>query len=325
MMAMATGPTGSSNLWLTSAACDNGSCGSHARYDSGASTTYAANGTAFHVEYGSGACEGMLSTDELHWGGLALPNQTFAEVTDASGFGPLFKFAGLEHFDGILGLGFDALSVCGPAGAYVAGCVTTPFHRLMETQAVDNATFAFYLGDMKPFGLEGYDGELTVGGVDADRFVGDALHWVPLTRAAYWQIDLDGLSVGGAAVFGASASQQAIVDSGTSLLVGPAATVGAIAADLNATANFEGEYFVDCDAALPDLVLSIGGADYTLTGADYVLNSGGQCLLLMMSIDLDGTGIDWILGDVFMRKFYSAFDYANERVGFALANHGHHH
>ena len=45
------------------------------------------------------------------------------------------------------------------------------------------------------------------------------------------------------------------------------------------------------------------GTDYPLGGADYVLDAGnGQCMLLVMSLDLEGTGVDWILGDVFMRK-----------------------
>ena len=33
-------------------------------------------------------------------------------MTDASGFGSFYKYSDLERFDGILGMGFDALSVC---------------------------------------------------------------------------------------------------------------------------------------------------------------------------------------------------------------------
>lgn len=46
--------------------------------------------------------------------------QVFAEITDASGLGAAYK-AG--HFDGILGLAFDSISV---------GHVPTVFHNLVE-------------------------------------------------------------------------------------------------------------------------------------------------------------------------------------------------
>jgi len=82
-----------------------------------------------------------------------------------------------------------------------------------------------------------------------------------------------------------------------------------------------GEILLSCDEQLPDLTVTLAGLDYVLQGSDYVLDDEGVCLLMIMSIDLTGTGVNWILGDVFMRKFYSVFDYGNQRVGFAPADH----
>lgn len=305
--------TGSSNLWVASKQCDS-SCGRHPEYSSDASSTYVANGTLFEIVYGSGACTGFLSEDVLTWAGLEV-TQTFAEITDASGMGVAYK---VGHFDGILGLAFDELAVCD--FPYVADCVQTPFSRMVDSGALDAPVFAFYLGTLKDnVDPVGYDGELTLGGVDEKYYTGD-INWVPLKSADYWRISMDSITVSGTDVTDAD-HRVAIVDSGTSLLVGPDDVVADIAAALNATANFAGEWFVDCDAALPAMVVTINGVAYTLEGGDLVLESGGQCLLLIMGLDLTGTGVDWILGDVFMRKYYSVFDYANQKVGFALANH----
>lgn len=119
-----------------------------------------------------------------------------------------------------------------------------------------------------------------------------------------------------------STEHKAIVDSGTSILTGPAEEVAKIAAALGGKEIVPGEYFVQCDYNGPNFDFTINGNVYTLTPKDYLIPDGNLCLLGLMALDIPApTGPLWILGDVFMRKYYTVFDSANERVGFALAKH----
>jgi hypothetical protein len=293
--------TGSSDLWVASSKCDD-SCGRHAEYDSSASSTYVANGTAFDIMYGSGPVSGFQSVDTLNMGGLLVKSQEFAEVTNAAGLGAAYK---LGKFDGILGMAFDVLSV---------NKVPTPFDNLVSQGLIDTAQFAFYLGDSRTD-----KGELVLGGTDPAHYSGD-ITWVNLLAATYWEITLNGMSVDGTSY---TSGTKAIVDSGTSILTAPSDVVASIAAQLGAKEIIEGEYMLACDyEGLPDFTFTIDGHDYTLSASDYLLPDGDLCLLGMIGMDIPApTGPLWILGDVFMRKYYTVFDTANKRVGFALATH----
>mmetsp|Transcript_2484 Transcript_2484/g.5025 ORF Transcript_2484/g.5025 Transcript_2484/m.5025 type:complete len:381 (+) Transcript_2484:23-1165(+) len=292
--------TGSSDLWVASSNCDD-SCGRHAEYDSSASSTYTANGTVFEIMYGSGPVSGYQSFDRLNMGGLVV-EQEFAEVTDASGLGAAYK---LGKFDGILGMAFSVLSV---------NNIPTPFDTLVSQGMVDTAQFAFYLGDSRAD-----KGELVLGGSDPEHYTGD-ITWVDLLSATYWEITLNGMSVDGTVY---TTGTKAIVDSGTSILTAPTEVVAQIAAQLGAKEIIEGEYMLQCDyEGLPDFVFTIDGNDYTLSAEDYLLPDGDLCLLGMIGMDIPKpTGPLWILGDVFMRKYYTVFDTENKRVGFAEAVH----
>jgi saccharopepsin len=125
--------TGSSNLWVPSQQCTSIACFLHKKYDSSASSSYKANGSEFEIRYGSGSLSGIVSTDTLLFGGLKIKNQLFAEATEEPGLA--FAFG---RFDGILGLGYDTISV---------NHIPPPFYELINQKVCRVAAVTDYLVD----------------------------------------------------------------------------------------------------------------------------------------------------------------------------------
>ena len=167
--------TGSSNLWVPEVGCVH--CGykifhgGKNKFDPKDSASYEmiqGNASDFSIQYGSGSVSGRFVKDTVILAqDIAVTSQTFAIVHDAAGMGIAYAFG---MFDGILGLGFDSLSV---------GGVETVFHSAIDQGAVEKPVFAFSLGDER-------DGELTFGGYDETKFTGD-IHWVPLGKLMHPQ------------------------------------------------------------------------------------------------------------------------------------------
>jgi len=288
--------TGSSNLWVPSSDCQK-SCSAHSRYDSSESISFEEIGSRVLMSYGSGSVAGILSEDTLIIAGIKVPNQVFAEVIDAEALQPLFARG---HFDGVLGLAFDALSV---------DSVKSPMDNLIELGLIKEPVFAFYLGNSGP-------GELVIGGTDPKHYTGE-IQYVPLSSATYWKVELEEMLVDGKS---ATSTRAAIVDSGTSLIIGPYTEVEAIAKTVGAMPMPGGMFVVKCESKFPDIDLKIGGVTYTLEGKDYILQEDGGCLFAMQGMTFQTeSGSLWILGDVFMRKYYTVFNFKEKTLGFALA------
>lgn len=293
--------TGSSNLWVPSGTCTF--C-LKKKYYSGQSSTYIANGTAFEIQYGSGALSGFLSTDDVTIGGITVNQQTFAEATS-------FPSISMElgAFDGICGMAWQSISVDN---------VVPPFVNMVLDNLVDQQLFGVALSADPT-----QEGEMLLGGIDSSKYTG-AIKYFPLISESYWEIALGGVTLGGTSV---SSAKKGVVDTGTSIFAGPSADVAAIAAKVGATPTpvNPSEYTIDCTKvpSLPTLTFTMAdGTQYSFAGKDYVdeiTESGiSICLFGMTGIDIPAPrGPLWILGDMFLRKNYAVFDYGNARVGLA--------
>jgi len=294
--------TGSSNLWVPSSSCNSIACFLHNKYDSSSSSTYKKNGTEFAIRYGSGSLSGFVSQDTLKIGDLVIKHQDFAEATEEPGLA--FAFG---RFDGILGLGFDTISV---------NKMVPPFYNALDQGLLDEPVFAFYLGDTNK---EGDDSEATFGGVDKKHYTGEMIN-IPLRRKAYWEVDFDAITLGENTA--ELEDTGVILDTGTSLIALPSTMAELLNKEIGAKKGFTGQYTVECDKrdSLPDLTFTLAGHNFTIGPYDYVLEVQGSCISSFMGMDFpEPVGPLAILGDAFLRRWYSVYDHGKGAVGLAKA------
>ena len=145
---------------------------------------------------------GFISQDTVQIGDLEIQNQDFAEATSEPGLA--FAFG---RFDGILGLGYDTISV---------NKIVPPFYNMLDQGMLDEPLFAFYLGSTA--NGDGDESEAIFGGVNEDHYTGKMIK-IPLRRKAYWEVDLDAISFGDATA--ELDNTGVILDTGTSLIALP--------------------------------------------------------------------------------------------------------
>lgn len=277
--------TGSANLWVPNLELGS-SAGSKRLYDPARSSTYEADGSSFSILYGSGPVSGHYSYDTINIGGYQAPRFAFGEAEVVSGLGRMYQ---LDPFDGICGMAWPPLA---------AGRVP-PFQALVDTGSLPEKKFSFYLGDDE-------EGEMIIGGTDGKYATNMAT--VPLTSASYWQVGADAIKLNGA---DCSYAMDVIVDTGTSLIGAPADDALQIAVKLGAVG--EDPFIVPCDKLkAATLTFTIGWRDYQLTGEDMTVGpaQGNLCVLGLQGMEQNF----WILGDVFLRRYYVEFDWGQEAI-----------
>lgn len=301
--------TGSNSLVLTSDECVQISCLMHNRFKPGRSSSYAGGGRSVTMNFAGGSVEGPLGFDVVSMGGLEAPKQSLLNIASHSVQG---YAAGA--FDGILGIGMEGRTNEGE---------TAVLHSLGVQQ------FSIWLSSRS-----GEDGMLVLGGTDSQYHTGPFVN-MPVADERHWAVTMDDVAVGGRSIgaceFGAPC--RGILDTGTSLITGPSAALTRLTAGVSVAP--------DCSnfGELPNVSFVMAGEAFTLQPEHYVLDVSNQvlsdspmlkalfshlpsarCMLAMQPLDLPGEhGASWILGDPFLRAYYSHYDRASRRVGLAPA------
>lgn len=296
--------TGSSNLWVASSLCNSVGCLAHASYDHSASSTFRQVGADIQVKFGTGLIRGFISQDTFTLGPVNVTGQSFGEITEETG--NVFRTG---RFSGILGLGFPAMS---------AYSITPTFDNIINQGLLSANVFSFYFSTYPR-----QDSAVFFGPPNPALYEGN-FTWVPVTHKFYWQTTLRDVSVGGHAMgLCPRGGCKVVLDTGTSLVTGPRADMVSLFERLHVD--------MTCGnlPTLPNVTFHIGprGVPFTLTPDDYMIKQKdpytrrlASCKAGFMPLDVPAPrGPLWIMGDVFMRKFYTAFDRDNGRIGFALA------
>jgi len=322
--------TGSGHLLVPSAQCESDACKVHKKFDAKNSSTAMPVGWADEplkraedendrdtkvINFASGDAVGQFTRDRVCLGGSTLFCTTadFIEMTEESD--EPFKDA---SWDGVLGLG---QAVSDAPEFNIFGVMSQSAEPKMKAPI-----FAVYLGRHVSD-----DAEITFGSVRQERMA-SPLTWVNVSEEGYWQFQLQDLTIDGkpaglCSKYG-KRQCQAVLDTGSSLMMGPQADLDKLLKMLHFNGN-DTTQNCSLDFKFPKLGFMIDGKTFEMEPDDYMDRSHDEytpkgmelCWAHLMPIGDTGRGPIFVLGMPFLRTFYTAYNMREKKIGIAKAKH----
>jgi len=337
--------TGSAHIVLPSSSCVNETCLMHRRYNLSKSNTAKVinvDGSAVQpdelcdqvtIGYGTGKVTGEFAKEQVCPGGDASAcvevNIVMAvEMTDQ----PFKSF----KFDGIFGLALDALAI---------STEFSFFNRLMGS--VSNTKARLQFGVFLDENTKNGGGEIALGGFNEKRLL-TPLQWAPVAKMAngHWQVEIKEIRIGNVTLdICRDGSCRGVVDTGTSHLGVPGKHMKHITSSLQTDVEAE----ESCrDVSAPDVHLVLEGLTLSLSPRNYMrplplprelstpsLGASQMkgiastmprtCSPKVMSVNMPApVGPNFfILGEPILQRYYTVYDWAEQKIGFGLAANPH--
>jgi hypothetical protein len=299
--------TGSGILWVPSDLCDGEACRDHHRLRENEDNTLKKDRGYVNIKYGTGRMRGRRATDIVKVAGVGVEKQDFLLSTDEDGL--VFRNG---RFDGVMGLGKTDLAGILSRGEEGRG---VPFYiNAVNSKTLAEPKFSIFVSKHM-----GKPGAVVLGGVNPKLYSGPIFTHKGHSTA-YWMVAMGHMKVGGVHV--PTNDARGIVDSGTSLLVGPPEIIENVLPHVRV--NSDCSNMDELETLEINMPTNEGRmVTYKLTPEDYVMNRMGRCKtgIAIMKIQLRMSNPIIILGDTFLRKYYSVFDHEKNEIGFAQANH----
>ncbi|EIW85643.1 acid protease [Coniophora puteana RWD-64-598 SS2] len=306
--------------------------------DTGSSNTFVGTGTKYvrtstsvptgqdvNVTYGSGYFSGVEYLDQVTLApGFVIKDQSIGDA---------LSWADFPGVDGIVGVGPADLTV-GTLTPDVDATIPTVMDNALKQGLIEQEILGVSFAPATTY--SDTNGALTYGGIDSSLYEGE-ITYTPLTTtypaAYYWGINITDSTYGTTPVF--TDSTAGIVDTGTTQIL--------LADDYfdNYIAGIPGAYMDNTTGLLVVPSSSVAGIqplNFTIGGTSFALDAAAQLIPEDQNIawggsagvqygvvgnlgSLSGEGLDFIVGQKFMERYYAIFDTLNSRVGFALTNH----
>lgn len=183
----------------------------------------------WYTRYGSDSfVSGLLINDNIGINGLLLKNQTLG----IAGF--ISNDLKNVSFDGIMGLGlsndnYDSI-----------------IKNLYIQNVINKKLFGFY--------IDNKGGEIIFGNYDSSKYIGNLYNITINKNSTFWKTNIDEIVINDKVV---NKKKDAIIDTGTTLIIFDEKTANNIANNINAKEKKEGIFIIDCDEQINNLTLTL--------------------------------------------------------------------
>lgn len=318
----------SADTWVPSGECPSSEC-PYKRFDEEKSSTYQPLNISFAINYAQGSVHGSYVKERMSLLGpdaITSPEQTIGLSRSAN---DIISGGMKMTSNGILGLAFPALA----ANSDTLEAYKPFLFELAAKKIISQPIFSISLNEK-----EGWQSELTIGGMNRDKFTGE-IHYLPVVKNVnpktaeldytFWSVELKGIEIDqqNNKTSSLKVNQKVTLDTGTTYSYLSKALVDQIVQDVTQqkpSVDLSTQlYTVDCKLRSSNhtIQFEFDHLKISILLRDFILKPSNeestQCALsLSYNYDENET---FVLGDNFLRSAFFLFDMEAKKVGVATA------